>query len=87
MDTSKWLAELPNSNNRREFSHDSDVIVIERAICKILWKLGAPPWSGQHSPIAHRYSNEDLATVTATVALLKNMSLKTARRLLHIMSP
>jgi outer membrane protein assembly factor BamB len=44
------LAELPNGNIVVSFRTISTVIVIERATGKIVWKLGAPPLSGQHAP-------------------------------------
>jgi hypothetical protein len=44
------LAELPNGDIVLSFRHISTVIVIERKTGKIIWKLGAPPLSGQHAP-------------------------------------
>jgi hypothetical protein len=44
------LAELPNGNIVVSFRHISTVIIIDRKIGKIVWKLGAPPLSGQHTP-------------------------------------
>ena len=45
------LAELPNGNVVVSFRTISTLIVIERVTGKIIWKLGAPPLSGQHAPI------------------------------------
>jgi hypothetical protein len=44
------VAELPNGNIVVSFRTISTVIIIERATGKIIWKLGAPPLSGQHAP-------------------------------------
>jgi hypothetical protein len=44
------LAELPDGNIVLSFRHISTVIIIERSTGKIIWKLGAPPLSGQHAP-------------------------------------
>jgi Arylsulfotransferase (ASST) len=45
------LAELPNSDIVLSFRNISTVIVIDRKTGKIIWKLGAPPLSGQHAPM------------------------------------
>ena len=44
------LAELPNGNIVVSFRHISTVIIIDRSTGDIIWKLGAPPLSGQHAP-------------------------------------
>lgn len=44
------LAELPNGNIVVSFRNISTVIIIDRRTGKIIWKLGAPPLSGQHAP-------------------------------------
>ncbi|HEX2928701.1 MAG TPA: aryl-sulfate sulfotransferase [Candidatus Binatia bacterium] len=44
------LAELPDGNIIVSFRNISTVIIIERRTGKIIWKLGAPPLSGQHAP-------------------------------------
>jgi hypothetical protein len=44
------LAELPNGNIIVSFRVISTVIIIERKTGEIIWKLGAPPLSGQHAP-------------------------------------
>ncbi len=44
------LAELPNGDIALSFRHISTVIIIDRKTEKIIWKLGAPPLSGQHAP-------------------------------------
>ena len=44
------LAELPDGNIVLSFRHISTVIIIDRKTGKIIWKLGAPPLSGQHAP-------------------------------------
>jgi Arylsulfotransferase (ASST) len=44
------LAELPNGDIVVSFRHISTVIIIDRKTEKIIWKLGAPPLSGQHAP-------------------------------------
>ena len=44
------LAELPNGDVVLSFRHISTVIIIDRKTEKIVWKLGAPPFSGQHAP-------------------------------------
>jgi Arylsulfotransferase (ASST) len=45
------LAELPNGDIVLSFRNISTVIVIDRKTGKIIWKLGAPPLSGQHAPV------------------------------------
>jgi arylsulfotransferase ASST len=44
------LAELPNGDIVLSFRHISTVIIIDRKTGEIIWKLGAPPLSGQHAP-------------------------------------
>jgi arylsulfotransferase ASST len=44
------IAELPNSDIVVSFRTISTVIIIDRKTSKIIWKLGAPPLSGQHAP-------------------------------------
>jgi hypothetical protein len=44
------FAELPNGDIVVSFRHISTVIIIDRKTEKIIWKLGAPPLSGQHAP-------------------------------------
>ena len=44
------LAEMPNGNIVLSFRHISTVIIIDRKTGKVIWKLGAPPLSGQHAP-------------------------------------
>jgi hypothetical protein len=45
------LAELPNGDIVVSFRVISTVIIIDRKTGKIIWKLGAPPLSGQHAPL------------------------------------
>jgi hypothetical protein len=45
------LAELPNGDIVLSFRNISTVIIIDRKTGKIIWKLGAPPLSGQHAPV------------------------------------
>ncbi|HEY7555521.1 MAG TPA: aryl-sulfate sulfotransferase [Candidatus Binatia bacterium] len=45
------LAELPNGDIVVSFRHISTVIIIDRKSGNIIWKLGAPPLSGQHAPL------------------------------------
>jgi len=45
------LAELPNGDVVVSFRVISTVIIIDRRTGKIIWKLGAPPLSGQHAPM------------------------------------
>lgn len=45
------LAEMPNGDLVVSFRQISTVIVIERRTGDIIWKLGAPPLSGQHAPV------------------------------------
>lgn len=45
------LAELPNGDIAVSFRTISTVIVISRKTDKIIWKLGAPTFSGQHAPL------------------------------------
>jgi hypothetical protein len=44
------LAELPNDDIIVSFRNISTVIIIDRKTGEIIWKLGAPPLSGQHAP-------------------------------------
>ena len=44
------VAELPNGDIALSFRNISTVIIIDRKTGKIIWKLGAPPLSGQHAP-------------------------------------
>jgi outer membrane protein assembly factor BamB len=44
------VAELPNGDIAVSFRVISTVIIIDRKTGKIIWKLGAPPLSGQHAP-------------------------------------
>jgi Arylsulfotransferase (ASST) len=44
------LAELPNGDIVLSFRAISTVIIIDRKTGEIIWKLGAPPLSGQHAP-------------------------------------
>ena len=44
------VAELPNGDIVVSFRVISTVIIIARKTGKIIWKLGAPPLSGQHAP-------------------------------------
>ena len=50
--------EEPDGNLLVSFRNISTVIRIERATGKIVWKLGAPPLSGQHAP--HRLANGNI---------------------------
>jgi Arylsulfotransferase (ASST) len=54
-DRSEWthgnaLIELPDGDLLVSFREISTVIKIERRTSEIVWKLGAPPLSGQHAP-------------------------------------
>ncbi|HUZ77006.1 MAG TPA: aryl-sulfate sulfotransferase [Chloroflexota bacterium] len=44
------VIELPNGNLVVSFRNISTVVEIERTSGDIIWKLGAPPLSGQHAP-------------------------------------
>ena len=44
------IAELPNGDIVVSFRTISTVIIIDRQTGTIIWKLGAPPLSGQHAP-------------------------------------
>lgn len=44
------IAELPNGDIGMSFRTISTIIIIDRKTGKIVWKLGAPPLSGQHAP-------------------------------------
>jgi hypothetical protein len=45
------VTELRSGNLVVSFRNISTVVEIERASGKIIWKLGAPPLSGQHAPM------------------------------------
>jgi outer membrane protein assembly factor BamB len=45
------LAEMPNGDVVVSFRNISTVIIIDRKTGEIIWKLGAPPLSGQHAPM------------------------------------
>jgi outer membrane protein assembly factor BamB len=45
------VAELPNGDIVVSFRQISTVVVIDRKTGKVVWKLGAPPLSGQHAPM------------------------------------
>jgi hypothetical protein len=45
------VAELPNGDIVLSFRNISTVIIIDRKTSEIIWKLGAPPLSGQHAPM------------------------------------
>jgi outer membrane protein assembly factor BamB len=45
------IAELPNGDIVLSFRVISTVIIIDRKTGKVIWKLGAPPLSGQHAPM------------------------------------
>ena len=45
------VAELPNGDIVLSFRNISTVIIIDRKTGEIIWKLGAPPLSGQHAPM------------------------------------
>jgi hypothetical protein len=54
-DRSEWthgnaVTELPDGNLLASFRSISTIIKIDRQSGKIVWKLGAPPLSGQHAP-------------------------------------
>jgi Arylsulfotransferase (ASST) len=44
------LAELPSGDIVVSFRAISTIIIIDRKTGEIIWKLGAPPLSGQHAP-------------------------------------
>jgi hypothetical protein len=44
------IAELPNGDIVVSFRTISTVIIVDRKTAGIIWKLGAPPLSGQHAP-------------------------------------
>jgi hypothetical protein len=44
------VAELPNGDIVVSFRTISTIVIIHRKTGKIIWKLGAPPLSGQHAP-------------------------------------
>jgi len=45
------LAEMPNGDIAVSFRQISTVIIIDRNTSDVIWKLGAPPLSGQHAPM------------------------------------
>jgi hypothetical protein len=45
------LAEMPNGDIVLSFRQISTVIIIDRKTGRVIWKLGAPPLSGQHAPV------------------------------------
>ena len=45
------LAELANGDIVVSFRNISTVIIIDRKTGEVIWKLGAPPLSGQHAPM------------------------------------
>jgi Arylsulfotransferase (ASST) len=45
------LAEMPNGDIVVSFRNISTVIIIDRKTGEVIWKLGAPPLSGQHAPM------------------------------------
>jgi hypothetical protein len=45
------VAELPNGDIVVSFRHISTVIITDRKTNRIIWRLGAPPLSGQHAPM------------------------------------
>lgn len=56
-DRSEWthgnaIMELPDGNLLASFRNISTIIKIDRQTGEIVWKLGAPPLSGQHAPTA-----------------------------------
>lgn len=44
------VIELPDGNLMVSFRNISTIVTIERRSGEIIWKLGAPPLSGQHAP-------------------------------------
>jgi outer membrane protein assembly factor BamB len=44
------LAEMANGHIVVSFRNISTVIIIDRQTGEVIWKLGAPPLSGQHAP-------------------------------------
>ena len=52
------VSEEPDGNLLVSFRNISTVIRVDRRTGKILWKLGAPPLSGQHAP--HRLLNDNI---------------------------
>jgi len=44
------VVELPDRNLMVSFRQTSSIITIDRASGEVIWKLGAPPLSGQHAP-------------------------------------
>ena len=44
------VAEMSNGDIALSFRNISTVIIIDRKTSEIVWKLGAPPLSGQHAP-------------------------------------
>jgi outer membrane protein assembly factor BamB len=45
------VAELPDGNLLVSFRNISTVVKIDRSSGRVVWKLGAPPLSGQHAPV------------------------------------
>jgi outer membrane protein assembly factor BamB len=46
------IAELPDAKLLVSFRNISTVVKIDRRSGSVVWKLGAPPLSGQHAPVA-----------------------------------
>jgi hypothetical protein len=44
------VVELPDGNLMVSFRQTSSIIMIDRGNGEVIWKLGAPPLSGQHAP-------------------------------------
>jgi outer membrane protein assembly factor BamB len=44
------VAELPNGDIVVSFRTISTIVIVERRTGEIVWKIGAPPLSGQHAP-------------------------------------
>jgi hypothetical protein len=44
------VAELPDGNIVVSFRNNSTVVIVDRRTGAVVWKLGAPPLSGQHAP-------------------------------------
>jgi outer membrane protein assembly factor BamB len=45
------VVELPDGNLLASFRNISTVVKIDRRSGRVVWKLGAPPLSGQHAPV------------------------------------
>jgi hypothetical protein len=41
---------MPDGNLLLSFRNTSSIVIIDRASGKVIWRLGAPPLSGQHAP-------------------------------------